>query len=243
MGRVHECGECGAFPSVSIDCFLSSYDLGKELAAAKTSESREFRVKCKEFMDQLIVMVLQHGSVTSGVSRGLSSFCFEILLEGDLLEGISCVFTLFADLCRLYVGCGVLALDVSKAAVEEFTSYVAEKRRQHVDSTRSASDISNFMEILLNDFAFQARHHVFRVFKLCCLVIELPRSDLPAVEFDLSGCALSRIDFDRSLRLVQSYVLSSGYSHKTFFTNPTLDAVRDAIKTAGVFFVAPSYNL
>ena len=227
------------FPSVPIDCFLGSYDLGKELAAGKTSESREFRVKCKEFLDQLIVMVLRHGSVTSGVSRGLSSFCSESLLEGEN----SCVFTLFSDLCRLYVGCGVLALDVSKAAVEEFTSYVAEKRRQHVDSTRSASDISNIMEFLLNDFAFQARHHVFRVFKLCCLVIELPRSDLPAVEFDLSGCALSRIDFDRSLRLVQSYVLSSGYSHKTFFTNPTLDAVRDAIATAGAFFVAPNYNL
>ena len=227
------------FPSVSIDCFLSSYDLGKELAAGKASESREFRVKCSEFLDQLIVMVLQHGSVTSGVSRGLSSFCSKILLEGDN----SCVFTLFADLCRLYVGCGVLALDVSKAAVEKFTSYVAEKRRQHADSTRSASDISNIMEFLLNDFSVHARHHVFRVFKLCCLVIELPGSDLPAVEFDLSGCALSRIDFDRSLRLVQSYVLSSGYSHETFFTNPTLDAVRDAIATAGVIFVAPNDNL
>ena len=227
------------FPSVSIYCFLSSYDLGKDLAAGKTSESREFRVKCKEFLDQLIVMVLQHGSVTSGVSRGLSSFCSEILFEGDN----TCVFTLFADLCRLYVGCGVLPLDVSKAAVEEFASYVAEKRRQHVDSTRSASDIANIMEFLLNDFAFQARHRVFRVFKLCCLVIELPRSDLPAVEFDLSGSALSRMDFDRSLRLVQSYVLSSGYSHKAFFTNPTLDAVRDAIATSGVFFVAPNYNL
>ena len=122
------------FPSVSIECFLSSYDL----------EVSTFRVKCKEFLDQLIVMVLQYESVTSGVSRGLSSFCFEILLEGDN----SCVLTLFADLCRLYVGCGVLALDVSKAAVEEFTSYVAEKRRQHVDSTRSASDISNIMEFL-----------------------------------------------------------------------------------------------
>ena len=174
------------------------------------------------------------------VSPDLLSFCSEILLEGDS----SCVSNLFSDLCRLYVGCGVLALDVSKATVEEFTSYVAEKRRQHVDSTSSASDISNIREVLLNDFAFHSRHHVmFRVFKLCCLVIELLRSDLPHVEFDLSGSSLSRADFYRRLRLVQSYLLSSGYAHKTFFTNPTLDAVRNAISTSGVVFVAPNYDL
>ena len=102
--------------------------------------------------------------------------------------------------------------DVSKAAIEEFTSYVAAKRRQHVDSTRSVSDIRNIIGFLLNAFAFQARHHLFRVFNICCLVIKIPWSNLPEVQFDLSGSALSHEEFDRCLRLVHSYVLSTDTS-------------------------------
>ena len=137
----------------------------------------------------------------------------------------------------------MIPLDVSNAAFEEFTSYVAEKRRQHFAVVRSASDVRNVIEFLQNNSAFQGRHHLFRVFKRCCSVIEIIPSKLPQMQFDLSGSASSLVKFDRCLRLVQSNVLSKEYSHQTPSTNITLDAVRVAIPIAGVFFVSPSYDL
>ena len=62
------------FSSIALDSFLVNYDLGEDLPAGKSSEFRDFRVKCKEFIDQLSVTILKHGSVTPGVSHGLSSF-------------------------------------------------------------------------------------------------------------------------------------------------------------------------
>ena len=164
------------------------------------------------------------------------------MLEGDNI----CIFKLFSELSsqtvRLLLGCGLPPKVGSQAAVEEFTSYVVEKRRQHADSDR----IPNTMEFLLRDFAFQSRHYVFRAYKMCSsLVIELPRSSLSRVNFHLPGGALNPGAFDRCTHLVQSYVLSAGYGHQPFLTNPTLDAVRDALSNAnaGVFFVAAHCDL
>ena len=42
---------------------------------------------------------------------------------------------------------------------------------------------------------------------------------------------------------MQSYVLSLGIVHVCFFTESTLAAVRDAIASAGIFFVTPGYDV
>ena len=71
------------FPAISSDAFLVIYDLGQELLNGKTNEVQKFWVNCRRFLDELIRDVVSHRSATSGVSRGLYSFCPEILLEGD----------------------------------------------------------------------------------------------------------------------------------------------------------------
>ena len=48
------------------------------------------------------------------------------------------------QMCRLFVGCGLVHLDVSYAAVEDFISYVVEKRCQHATSGRAASGVPSF---------------------------------------------------------------------------------------------------
>ena len=48
--------------------------------------------------------------------------------------------------------------------------------------------------------------------------------------------------FQRCVLLVQTFVLSAGYSPKTFFTDLTLDALCAAFATAGVFYVTPGLN-
>ena len=227
------------FPPIAMESFLAGSDYGRELLAGKTSEFSTFRVRCREFLDRLIVVILKTPCVSSRVSRGLYSFCPELLLEGDG----QLVFRLFSDLCRVLESCGALLSDESKAAVEEFSSYVVEKRSQHEASVGVASEIPDIVSWLLRDFGFQARVHACRVLKLCVLITGRPRECYPSVTFDLSGSRLAERKFRECLLLVQSYVLSPGYAHKCFFTDPTLDAVEEAIADAGVFYVAPNFDL
>ena len=198
------------FPPIAMESFLAGSDFGRELLAGKTSEFGTFRVRCREFLDRLIVVILKSPSASSRVSRGFYSFCPELLLEGDG----QLVFRLFSDLCRILESCGALLSDESKAAVEEFSSYVVEKRSQHEASTGVASEIPDVVSLLLRDFGFQARVHGCRVLKLCVLITGRPRENYPAVTFDLSGSKLSEKKFRECLLLVQSYVLSPGYAHK-----------------------------
>ena len=85
-----------------------------------------------------------------------------LLEEGDS----SNVFGIIADLCKIFVDCAVLPLDASKAAFDEFCSFVVEKGRQHVSIDRAASSILDVLAFLLGDFSFQAWRHVLRVFSL-----------------------------------------------------------------------------
>ena len=226
------------FPPIAMESFLAGSDYGRELLAGKTSEFGTFRVRCREFLDRLIVVILKSPSASSRVSRGLYSFCPELLLEGDGLL----VFRLFSDLCRILESCGALLSDESKDAVEEFSSYVVEKRCQHDAAMGVASEIPDVVSWLLRDFGFQARVHACRVLKLCVLITGRPREIYPAVTFNLSGSKLSE-KFRECLLLVQSYVLSPGYAHECSFTDPTLDAVEEAIADPGVFYVAPNFDL
>ena len=194
------------FSSVPNNEFLMNYDFGK-LSEGKTSDFVTFRLRCREFIDRLIVMLLKTTSATSAISKGLYSFFPEMMLEGD----DTTAFALFAGLCKELVTCGVIASDVSRAAVKEYTSYIVERRKNHSSSGQSASGIMDVLQHLLLDFGFQARHRVLRVFKLRGLFVGMPAVKYPVVTFDLSGSALESRSFQDCLHLVQSYVMCAGY--------------------------------
>ena len=156
-----------SFRVIAVDDFLMDCDFGRELAAIKTSEMREFRVKCRECLDRFVFLVLEHMTVTSGISRGLYRFRPEIMLEGDDQH----VFELFDSPFELFGTCNVLSPDDLKAAAVEYKSYVKETRRHHQDSTYAGNEIRDVVQFLLRDFGFQSRTHVFRLFKICCLIV------------------------------------------------------------------------
>ena len=227
------------FPTAPIESFLENCDFGRFLSAGTTSGVLEFRVHCKEFLDRLVFVILKNPAVSSRVARGFSCFSSEIMLEGD----DRAVFRLFAVLTGVLGSCGLLSAYETKACVEQFNSYIVEKRRQHDRSNITASEISKVVQYLLRDFSFRARHHVCRVLKLCCLVMGSSCGVQPQVSLDLGGSKIGEDIFQDCLRLVRSYVLSPGYCPRLFFTESTLGAVRDAIASAGIFFVTPGYHV
>ena len=159
----------------------------------------EFRGRCREFLDRLVIVILSNPAVSSRVTRDFSCFCPEIILEGD----DRAVFRLFADLTGVLGSCGLLAADEARASVEQFNSYIVEKRRQHDRSNTTASEISNVVQYLLRDFSFQARHHVCRVLKFYCLIMGGSCCVHPQVTFDLGGSKIGEDMFQDCLRLVQ----------------------------------------
>ena len=227
------------FGEIAMEDFLMDCDFGRELAAIKTSEMREFRVKCRECIDRFASLILSSTAVTSGVSRGLYSFCPEIMLQGDDHH----IFELFGSLCDLLRVCHVLPPDDLNASVAEFKSYVIEKRRHYEDSTCAASEIGDVVQFLLRDFAFQSRTHVCRLFKLCCLVVGVSQSDSPTVTIDLGGIALSSAMVQDCVLMVQSHILSLSFNARLFFSASLLVAVREAIANSGVFFRVADFDV
>ena len=96
------------------------------------------------------------------MTRSFICFCPEIKHESN----DHAVFRLFADLTDVVGECWLLVADEAKAAVEQFNSYIVEKRRQHDRFNITASEVPNVVHYLLRDFSFQARHHVSHVLKL-----------------------------------------------------------------------------
>ena len=96
---------------------------------------------------------------------------------------------------------GVVTLDKTKAAMEEFTSYLVEKQRQHEGSDQLANENVDIVDYLVRVFSFQSRHHL-HVFKICCLVIGRSHKDLPALKLDLSEMGLNCTVVQNCLRLL-----------------------------------------
>ena len=227
------------FNAISMEEFLVDSDFGRELVTVKTGEMREFRVKCRECIDRLVSLILTSTAVTSGVSRGLYAFCPEIMLGGDDHH----IFELFGSLCDLFRSCHVMSSDGLNAAVAEFKSYVIEKRRHYEDATCAASEIPDVVQFLLRDFAFQSRTHVIRLFKICCLVVGVPKSNLPAVTIDLGGSALSPAVVQDCVLIVQSHIVSPSFNPRLFFSASLLVAVREAIAESGIFFRVADFDV
>ena len=227
-----------AFPVVALDAFLHNDDFGRTLTK-KVGGLPEFRMRCPQFIDRLVVLIVGSITVTSGVSRCFYSFCPEILFEGDNRG----VFALFADLCRLLETCGLITAEESSRSLDEFGSYVIKKRGQHRSSEQSANSIVDVIEYLMQDFCFQSRVQLLRVFKLCCLAGRTLDVSYPSASISLSGSSLVEGAMQNCIKLIQSYVLSEGYSHQAFFTGQTMQAVRAAVDEAGVFFVCGEIDL
>ena len=226
------------FPRLPMDQFLADHAFGRRIAASKDSGTREFRRDCYSFIVRLIELILGSVCSTSVVARGLCCFCPELLLEGDDVA----VFALYGDLVSALDGRGYLSADIANASVDEFRSYVVEARRNHSGSAVVASSIADVVTHLMKDFAFQSRHNLVRVFKLCCLVAVGRSSVMPVVTLESSDCVIPQIVLHSCMRIVQSYVLNAGYHHQSFFSSSTLEQVRLDIQGARDFMTLDSYS-
>ena len=139
--------------------------------------------------------------------------------------------------------CGALSREECNAAVGEYSAYVIEKRRQHSRLDRSAGSISDVRRYLLDDFGFQSRRHVLRVFKICCLLVGEPNRVSPPFTLDLAGCKQAEGSVLLCCRVVQSYVLGDGYSPQSLFTESTMGLIREAVSDAGLFYIGSDFNV
>ena len=233
MGELYGCFKTFFFWRHCCGGLSNECDFGRELVATKTSEMREFRVKCRECLDRFVFLVPEHMTVTSGISRGLYNFCPEIMREGNNQH----MFELFDSLCELFGTYNVLSSDDLKAAAVEYKSYVVEKWRHHKDSTHAANEIRDVVQFILRDFGVQFRTHVFRLFKICCLIVGTRDSNPPVVTIDLSGSALDQAMVQDCILIVQSHVLGPSFNPQLFVSGSLLLAVQNAIANSGAFFV------
>ena len=227
-----------AFEKVSTDDFLQSYEFGAELHRSNTDEAREFRNRCREFVDRLVDVILGQQVVSSDFFQGLYCFCPELLLEGDDQH----VFQLFSRLVRVLERCGCLSSSDAQSSREEFATFVVDVRTRHRESERSAEQIEDVTEYLLSDYSFMSRRSLVRVLKVCCLVVDRPRRKMPDIEIDLKDCAVPVSVVTSSLRGVQSLVSSPGYKQGAFFTQGTMESVRDALASSRGFMSCASFD-
>ena len=63
------------FVVVPSDVFLANYDLGKQLFGEKTKEITEYCLHCRQFIDRLIIVLLESSCARSVIAKGIYSFC------------------------------------------------------------------------------------------------------------------------------------------------------------------------
>ena len=223
-----------AFKKIDSANFLLNYEFGEELQRGTTGELKEFRNRCRDFMDRLVDVLLENNPVSSDFSQGAYCFCPELLLEGDDRY----IFRLFIKLVQVLERSGALSREEAKSGAEEFTTFVVDARVRHAGSDNSAENIADVVTYLLSDYSFLSRKSFCRVFKLCYLVIRCPACDFPAVIFSLRDCAVPESVVSSCLRGVQSYVCSANFKVRSLFTQHTMECVRDAISGARDFMAS-----
>ena len=122
--------------------FLLNDDFGVELSQSSNSEVCDFRNRCREVVDHLVNVLLAQHAVSADFSSGIYCFCPELLLEGDDQR----VFQLFCRVVRVLEKSGSLTPSVAWSSVEEFTTFVVDIRRRHVESGMSAENISDVVK-------------------------------------------------------------------------------------------------
>ena len=227
-----------AFKKIDTADFLLSHDFGEELQRGKTGEMQEFRNCCREFMDRLVDVLLESNLVSSDFLQGAYSFCPELLLEGDDRY----IFRLFSKLVRVLERSGALSSEEAKSGSREFVTFVVDARHRHADAERSAESIVNVMSYFLTDYSFLARKDLCKILKLCCLVMRRPAIDYPEVNISLKDCSVPASMIASCLRGVQSYVRNPDFKLGVFFSQHTIDCVRDAISGAREFMSSSNFD-
>ena len=226
------------FAKVGSDDFLKNYDFGVELHRSSTDTMCEFRNRSREIVDRLVDVILGQQVVSSDFLQGLYCFCPELLLEGDDRH----VFQLFSRLVRVLERCGCLSGSDAQSGREEFATFVVDARTRHQESGKSAEQIKDVTEYLLSDYSFMSRRSLVQLLKVCCLVVDRPQRKIADIEIDLEDCAVPVAVVTSSLRGVQSLVSSPGYKQGAFFTQGTMESVRDAIASSRDFMSCASFD-
>ena len=159
-----------SFPKVGDDTFFCNFEFGEALRQRNTSEFKDFRTRCRRFIDRLVDVILTKLLVSSDFLQGVYCFCPELLLGGD----DHCIFTFFSRLVRVLEKSRVVSSTESKTAVEEFATFVVDVRARHLSRGSQSEDIADVILYLLADYGFLARKSLCHVFKLCCLIIRRP---------------------------------------------------------------------
>ena len=196
-----------SFPKTSDATFLCNFEFGEVLRQRNTSEVKDFRTRCRRFIDRLVDVILSKLLVSSDFLQGVYCFCPELLLGGD----DHCVFTLFSRLMRVLEESGAVSSAESRSAVEEFATFVVDVRARHLSSGQQSEDIADVISYLLADYGFLARKSLCHVFKLCCLMIRRPLPHYPQVDISLNGCDDPSSIVTSNIRGIQSYVSTSHY--------------------------------
>ena len=151
-----------SFKKIDTADFLLSHTFGEELQRGTTDELKEFRNRCREFMDRLVDVLLENKLVSSDFRQGSYCFCPELLLEGDDRY----IFRLFGKLVQVLERSGALSSEDAKSGAEEFMTFVVDARLRHADADNSAEGIADIVAYLLADNSFLSRKSLCRVFKL-----------------------------------------------------------------------------
>ena len=225
-----------AFRKIDTANFLLNYEFGEELQRGSTGELKEFRNRCREFMDRLVDVLLENNLVSSDFLQGVYCFCPELLLEGDDRY----IFQMFGKLVQVLERSGALSFEEAKSGTEEFVTFVVDARLRHAGSGSRAENISDVVAYLLSDYSFLSRRNLCRIFKLCYLVIRRPACDFPAVIISLNDCAVPESVVLSCLRGVHSYVCAPSFKVQSLFTQHTMECVRDSISGARDFMASAS---
>ena len=78
--------------------------------------------------------------------------------------------------------------------------------------------------------------------KLCCLVVDCPQKKMTVIEIDLNDCAVPAFDVLSCLRGVPRLVSSPCYTQRAFFTQGTMETVRDAIACSPEFMSCSTFD-
>ena len=131
---------------------------------------------------------------------------------------------------------------VARSSVEEFTTFVVDIRRRHVESGLSADNISEVVTYLLGDYSFMSRRHLTQVFKLFCLAAKDSCVDLPEIIIALDGCAVPASVVTSCVKGVQSLVSLASYKQGAFSTEGTMESVRESIARSREFIVSSAFD-
>ena len=120
---------------------------------------KQFRSSARRFLEDFTSTVLSTVAARSKPGQGVSSFCPEIIIEGDDHSA----FFLFGQLLDGLVECGWEKGLTVEACKAEFQSFVNDQRQLESHAGRKHSDISSALSYLSHQSGFRSRRHLYRV--------------------------------------------------------------------------------